>query len=74
MKTKNTRYPLFLTFGLIMLTLWSVHSLQAATNIKVSGVMPPFGDVDSFQISPNGRYAVYFADQDTDGVSELYSV
>jgi len=57
-----------------MLTLWSVHSLQAATNIKVSGVMPPFGDVDSFQISPNGRYAVYLADQNTDGVSELYSV
>ena len=55
MKTKNCRYPLFLTFGLIMLTLWSVPSLQAATNIKVSGVMPPFGDVDSFLISPNGR-------------------
>jgi hypothetical protein len=27
-----------------------------------------------FQISPDGRYAVYLADQDTDGVLELYSV
>ena len=36
--------------------------------------MPPFGDVNSFQISPDGRYAVYLADQDTDGVNELYSV
>ena len=74
MKTKNCRYPLFLTIGLIMVTLWSAHSLQAATNIKVSGVMPLLGDIDSFQISPNGRYAVYLADQDTDGVLELYSV
>ena len=36
--------------------------------------MPLLGDVDSFQISPNGRYAVYLEDQDTDGVLELYSV
>ncbi len=57
-----------------MVTLWSAHSLQAATNIKLSGVMPSFGDVDSFGISPDGRYAVYLADQDTDGVFELYSV
>ena len=75
MKTKNCRYPLFLTIGLIMVTLWSAHSLQAATKIKVSGLMPPFGDVGPiFQISPDGRYAVYLADQDTDGVLELYSV
>ena len=57
-----------------MALLWSAHPLQAATNIKVSGVMPPFGDVTAFQISPDGRYAVYLADQDTDGVNELYSV
>ncbi len=74
MKTKQCSYPLFLTIGLIMVTLWSAPSLQAASNIKVSGVMPPFGDVSFFQISPNGRYAVYNADQDTDGVIELYSV
>jgi Tol biopolymer transport system component len=74
MKTKNGSFPLFLTIGWIMVTLWSAPSLQAATNIKVSGVMPPFGDVTEFQISPNGRYAVYLADQDTDGVFELYSV
>jgi Tol biopolymer transport system component len=60
--------------GLIMVTLWSVHPLQAATNIKLSGVMPPLGDVTTFEISPDGRYAVYRADQDTDGANELYSV
>ena len=32
------------------------------------------GNVNSFQISRDGRYAVYLADQDTDDVPELYSV
>jgi hypothetical protein len=57
---------------LIVATLWSSPPLQAATNIKLSGVMPAFGDVSFFQISPDGRYAVYLADQDTDEVFELY--
>ena len=54
--------------------LFSTSPLLAATNIKLSGVMPSFGDVTAFEISPDGRYAVYLADQDTDGVNELYSV
>ena len=66
MKTKTFRFPAFLTIGLILALLGSAHPLQAATNIKLNGVMPPFGDVDRFQISPNGRYAVYLADQNTD--------
>jgi hypothetical protein len=74
MKPKTFRFPAFLTIGLILATLWSAHPLQAAANIKVSGVMPPLGDVTTFEISPDGRYAVYLADQDTDGVFELYSV
>ena len=36
--------------------------------------MPVFGDVLTFQISPNGMYVVYLADQNTDGVNEIYSV
>jgi dipeptidyl aminopeptidase/acylaminoacyl peptidase len=74
MEPKTFRFPAFLTIGLILALLWSAHPLQAATNIRVSGVMPSFGDVGNFQISPDGRYAVYVADQDTDGVFELYSV
>jgi Tol biopolymer transport system component len=74
MVTKTFRISAFLTVGLILATLWSAHPLQAATNIKLSGVMPAFGDVNFFQISPDGRYAVYVADQNTDGVNELYSV
>jgi len=74
MEPKTFRFPAILSIGLIMALLWSVHPLQAATNVKISGVMPPFGDVNSFRISPDGRYAVYLADQDTDGVFELYRV
>jgi Tol biopolymer transport system component len=63
--------------------------LTAATNVKLSGTMPAFGDigviyeevydgfitkVHDFQISPDGKYVVYRADQDTDRVFELYSV
>ncbi len=48
--------------------------LKAATNVKLSGTMPTFGEVRSFEISPDGRYIVYLADQDTDQVFELYSV
>jgi hypothetical protein len=40
---------------------------------KLSGVMPGFGDVQDFKISPDGRFVVYSADQNTDGVVELFS-
>ena len=61
---------------LVFLTgfLFSTCPLLAASNVKLSGLMPAFGDVIFFQISPDGRYAVYLADQETDGVNELYSV
>jgi hypothetical protein len=36
--------------------------------------MPHFGDVVDFLLSPDGQYVLYRADQDTDNVSELYSV
>ena len=34
----------------------------------------PGGDVVDFLVSPDGSYAAYVADQDTDGVFELYAV
>jgi Tol biopolymer transport system component len=54
----------------------SMLTTQAALAafIKLSGAMPNFGDVSDFKISPDGQYVVYRADQDTDGVIELYSV
>ena len=74
MKTQSFKFQALLTIGLISILLWVALPLQAATNVKLSGVMPALGDVSDFQISRDGRYAVYRADQDTDGVHELYSV
>jgi hypothetical protein len=74
METRAFRFQVLLMVGLIVFTLWSAHPLPAAINVKLSGVMPPFGDVTNFRVSPNGLYAVYLEDQDTDGVFELYSV
>ncbi len=70
----HSRYPVLLMMGLILVMFCSALPLQAATNVTLSGVMPAWGDVNSFQISSDGRRAVYLADQDTDGVLELYSV
>ena len=74
MKTQSSRFQALLTIGLFTAMLWAALPLQAATNVKLSGVMVASGDVSEFQISRDGRYAVYLADQDTDGVPELYSV
>ncbi len=41
---------------------------------KISGVLPPFGDVSSFWFSHDGKYAVFSADRYDDDVRELYSV
>ena len=59
---------------LIFLMAWLCLTcpVEAAINHTLSGTMPPFGDVSSsFQFSPDGRYVVYQADQETDGVLNL---
>ena len=61
-------------YAFLLGILLAAAPLPAASNVKLSGIMPAFGSVSNFRISPNGRYAVYRADQDTDGVIELYSV
>jgi Tol biopolymer transport system component len=49
--------------------------LTAPSPRKLSGTMPAFGDVSGpAHISPDGLYAVYRADQETDGVLDLWSV
>ena len=52
-------------------------SVRAQTNFRISGpITTPLtveGDVGDPRISPDGQRVVYLADQDTDGVVELYS-
>jgi Tol biopolymer transport system component len=43
-------------------------------NWKLNSPLVPGRDVSSFQISPDGAWVVYLADQDTSGAEELYSV
>jgi Tol biopolymer transport system component len=74
MRTIKGPYHRMLQLTFLLGLLCSTCPLLAASNVKLSGVMPPLGDVSASEISPNGRYAVYLADQETDGVNELYSV
>jgi Tol biopolymer transport system component len=47
----------------------------ASAGLKLNGALPAGGDVAfGFDISPDSSYVVYRADQDSDGVMELYSV
>ena len=75
----NNMYRLLRLILLIALALAPTQIANAAViNKRISGTMPSFGDVDYIfarpQISPDGRYVVYVADQLTDGVNELFSV
>jgi dipeptidyl aminopeptidase/acylaminoacyl peptidase len=45
-----------------------------AQPVTLSGGLAAGGDVVNYAISPDGRYAVFIADKDTDGKNELYSV
>ena len=74
MRFKDQPYQRIMQVVFLMMILLSAYPLLAISNIKLSGTMPAFGDVTRFQISLNGRYAVYLADQNTDEVDELYSV
>jgi Tol biopolymer transport system component len=74
MKAQTPTFQKMMPLAFLLGFLFLATPLPAASNVKLSGVMPAFGDVTDFRISPDGRYAVYKADQDTDGVFELYSV
>ena len=49
--------------------------IEGGTPIKLNGPLVAGGDVGiGEQISPNGQWVIYRADQDTDELDELYSV
>ncbi len=48
---------------------------SAAVPVKLSGTLAAGGDVEpTFEISPDGSRVAYFADQDANDVTELYSI
>jgi len=61
--------------------MWELYSVPIAGGIvtKLNNTMTPYGDIfeygdKSIEISADSSRVVYCADQDTDGVLELYSV
>jgi hypothetical protein len=56
-----------------MVTALVVASEPSAQVRKISGPLTTGGSVQEFALAPNGRRVVYRADQETDGVLELYS-
>jgi len=59
---------------LLLLAAMGPQPALAFTNAKLNGPFTAIdGDVTSFQISPDSTWAVYLADQDTNGVREIYS-
>jgi hypothetical protein len=58
----------------VFLSLILTGTVDAALfNQKISGNLASGGDVQSFEISPDGRYAVFLADARTNTVDELFS-
>jgi Tol biopolymer transport system component len=43
-------------------------------SVKINGTLPAGGDVSVFAINPDGLQLTYAADQDTEGVADLYNV
>lgn len=54
--------------------LFSVDILGETDPIELSGTMISGGRLEDFLLSPDGQTVVYRADQDTDGIFELFAV
>ncbi|MBL0163453.1 MAG: hypothetical protein IPP82_07345 [Xanthomonadales bacterium] len=60
--------------GGVLAMLLSSAALAADPPVKLNGSMVAGGRVSASQVSPDDRIVVYVANQDVDGVNELYSV
>ena len=69
------KISLSVTFIGVLALLVSLQAYaQTGSSYQLSGAMQEFGDAREIRISPDGEYVVYLADQNDDGVDELYSV
>ena len=67
--------PTILLVLLVLLAATPGTFAQESYQQQLNGALPVGGNVSSgFQVSPDNSTVVYRADQDTDGVTELYSV
>ena len=70
-------------FGIVLSAFFMASSITSQTSlaqdelgdpVQISAPQVVFGDVASFQVSPDNSRVVYIADQRIDGVNELFSV
>ena len=75
MTNMNSAWFGWLAHMLVASTLIAVIPFEAlAASIKLNGALVIGGNVQHFEISPDGSRVVYQANQDLDGVLELFSV
>ena len=65
---------MLLSLASLLLNVTAFAQDQLGNPVQISAPQVVFGDVQSFQVSPDGSRVVYVADQNTDGVFELFSV
>ena len=70
MRTLLVRFNAGLTLALLISLATSVF----AAPVKLNGALPVNGSVYDVHLSPEGSHILYYADQDTQGVLELYIV
>ena len=65
---------MLLSLASLLLSVTAFAQDQLGDPVQISAPQVLFGDVLAFQVSPDDSRAVYIADQNTDGVNELFSV
>ena len=74
MESTRSRRTVPVPASLFAATCALVGSSSTAQSVQLSSTASvPVGDVSSHLQSPDGQWVVYLADQDTDGLRELYS-
>jgi len=71
----GTPRTVILAVSIIWLLAFAGAAQAVVENIKLNPTLIMGGNVDfSYRMSPDGAWVVYVADQDEDGINELYSV
>lgn len=65
--------PLAFVVLLAFLLTFLLTALPVAAATRISGPLPLFGDVETFQVTPDGRYVVYLADSEINNKYNLFS-
>lgn len=75
MKNKLVRVYFPIICVILLFSLFFPSAVKAVLiSIKISGSLTPGGEVESYQVSPDGEYAVFMADAVNYAIMDLFSV